>query len=66
MVEVELEDSIIAKRSAHGPDLPVTQSVLRPGHAAVENQARGLEVSESQSLQVLKETTQWGILGRVD
>ena len=29
-VEVELEESIIVKRSVCGPDFPVTQFVLRP------------------------------------
>ena len=52
--QVKLEDSIIVKRSIRGPDFLVTQFVLKPGCVARENQALGLEVGKSQSLQVLK------------
>ena len=63
VVQVKLEDSVIVKRSVHGPDFLVTQFVLRPGCVAIENQALGLEVGKSQSLQVVKQTSQWSVLG---
>ena len=65
-VKVGLEDTIMVKRSIHGSDFLVTQFVSRTGCFTVENQVLGLKVSKSQSLQVLKETSQWGVLGWVD
>ena len=53
-VKVKLEDSIIVKRSVHGPELLVTKFVLRPGYVVIENQVLGLEVGKFQIFQVLK------------
>lgn len=49
-VKVKMEDRVVAKRLFHGPDFLVTQFVLRPGRAAIENQVLGLAVCKSQSL----------------
>ena len=51
-IQVKLEDSIIVKRSVHGPDPVVTQFVWRRGCIARENQVLGLEAGNSQSLPV--------------
>lgn len=62
--QVELEDSVIVKRPVHGPDLLVPQFVLRPCCVAIQNLALGIEVGKSQSFQVLKQITQWAVLGQ--
>ncbi|XP_053518757.1 carcinoembryonic antigen-related cell adhesion molecule 5-like [Artibeus jamaicensis] len=56
-VKVDLEESIIVKRSVHGPTPLVTQFVLDPGHSAIESEALGLEVDKYQNFQTQDQDT---------
>ena len=61
-----MEDSIIVKRSIHGPDFLVTQLILGPDHIAIKNQVLGLEEISPRAFSFLRRYPTGESLGRVN
>ena len=65
-VKVWLEDGIIVKTSALGPDFLVIQSVWRPGCVATENQGYGLRSVSPKAYKFISGQPTGESLGGVD